>query len=109
MIFKPIVVFLQPSDTVSLFLFVCFYEMLNTSYYPICLSRFCSFPMLFERRYRVPIITSKYLPTRMEIRNSVKVVMRYPARMCSGRLEMCRILVDKGLHAPAPAANFVQV
>ena len=50
MIFKPIVVFLQPSDTVSLFLFVCFYEMLNTSYYPICLSRFCSFPKLFERR-----------------------------------------------------------
>ena len=43
MIFKPIVVFLQPSDTVSLFLFVCFYAMLNTSYYPICLSRFCSF------------------------------------------------------------------
>ena len=54
MIFNSIVVFLQPSDTVSLFLFVCFYDMLNTSYYPIYLSRFCSFSKLLSTAMRFP-------------------------------------------------------
>ena len=92
MIFKPIVVFLQPSDTVSLFLFVCFYDMLNTSYYPIYLSRFCSFSKLLSTAMRLPSFRANiyYIFTRN--------VTRYAVSPGLGQLKMFRILVVKGAY-----------